>query len=124
MKLLNLRKRAKRFKNEALELREKMEENPHYNIYVGDQRYKTDFWLRFLKHVSNNAFKKAMIRRFTKTFKCKYIVLPNISSSSSRCNQNGNVNLRVHPNGSELLELFASVVLRVVLCDSVSEKKW
>ena len=33
--------------NEAIELRQKLESNQHYNIFVGDDRYKTNFWLKF-----------------------------------------------------------------------------
>ena len=34
-------------KNEAIELRQRLESNQHYNIFVGDDRYKTNFWLNF-----------------------------------------------------------------------------
>ena len=56
----------KRANVEVLNLRDKMANNHHYNIFSGDQRYKTDFWLRFLYENTQNKFEKKIHRR-TKT---------------------------------------------------------
>lgn len=39
--------RRNKVNNEALELRKNLEANPHYNIFWGDDKYKTNFWLKF-----------------------------------------------------------------------------
>lgn len=55
--------RKKRVKNEALELRENLEKNPQYNIFVGDKRYQTNFWLQFQNSSSEFKYRKVIRNR-------------------------------------------------------------
>lgn len=64
-----LMKRRNKVKNEALELRDQLERNPHYNIFVGDESYKTDFWLTFTKTSSTTKYQRNIKRRFKNLLK-------------------------------------------------------
>ena len=69
MKILKTKKLKGKLKTEALELRKNMDENPHYNLFVGDDRYKTEFNLNFKKNASKIQYKKAIFRRFKSSFR-------------------------------------------------------
>ena len=55
MRNRRLRSNRKRARNEVMNLRQQMDTNPNYNIFVGDKRYQTDFWLQF--HEKQSLFK-------------------------------------------------------------------
>lgn len=68
----------KKVKNDALELRDNMERNPNYNIFVGDKRYVTNFWLQFEKDSSESKFRKTIRNRtkgFIRTIFASHVVL-------------------------------------------------
>lgn len=46
-----------------MQLREKMEGNPNYNIFVGDKRYISNFWMNFESYSSNDKYRRTIINR-------------------------------------------------------------
>lgn len=64
-----LNRRRNKVTNEALALRDNLETNQHYNIFVGDKKYKTDFWLEFLQPSSTKKYEKVIKRRFKESLK-------------------------------------------------------
>ena len=46
-----------------MQLRERMESNPNYNIFAGDKRYISNFWMKFESPSSEDKFRKTIINR-------------------------------------------------------------